>query len=178
MVLAAVCGIFADTCRILSYSVWNLVAWPGIEPGPPALGAWSLNHWTTREVPLYLILICFSLITRRITSDAKNPSHFRYLDIYISCTVNSSVILLRIFSPSVCFVLQALFMVPKPDRHFNLFFAFIICVYSTFKKTISLFLFWWLLWGTSVTLLFYSWETPFSWPSLWNSSSFCRLFEM
>ena len=28
-----------------------LVAACGIEPGPPALGAWSLNHWTTREVP-------------------------------------------------------------------------------------------------------------------------------
>ena len=28
-----------------------LVPWPGIEPMPPALGAWSLNHWTTREVP-------------------------------------------------------------------------------------------------------------------------------
>ena len=23
----------------------------GSNPGPPALGAWSLNHWTTREVP-------------------------------------------------------------------------------------------------------------------------------
>ena len=23
---------------------------PGIEPMPPAVGAWSLNHWTTSEV--------------------------------------------------------------------------------------------------------------------------------
>ena len=29
---------------------------PGIEPGPPALGAWSLSHWTTREVPWWVIL--------------------------------------------------------------------------------------------------------------------------
>ena len=28
-----------------------LVPQPGIEPMPPELGAWSLNHWTTREVP-------------------------------------------------------------------------------------------------------------------------------
>ena len=28
---------------------------PGIEPAPPALEAWSLNHWTTREVPLVLL---------------------------------------------------------------------------------------------------------------------------
>ena len=24
---------------------------PGIEPRPPVLGAWSLSHWPTREVP-------------------------------------------------------------------------------------------------------------------------------
>ena len=41
------------TCsvRALSCGIRDLVPWPGIEPGPPALGAWSLNHWTTREVP-------------------------------------------------------------------------------------------------------------------------------
>ena len=35
----------------LSYSMWDLVPSPGIELGPPALGAWSLSHWITREVP-------------------------------------------------------------------------------------------------------------------------------
>ena len=40
------------TCgmRALSCGMWDLVSWPGIKPGPPALGAWSLNPWTTREV--------------------------------------------------------------------------------------------------------------------------------
>ena len=28
-----------------------LVLWPGIKPGPLALGGQSLSHWTTREVP-------------------------------------------------------------------------------------------------------------------------------
>ena len=28
-----------------------LISWPGIRPRPPSLGAWSLNHWTTREIP-------------------------------------------------------------------------------------------------------------------------------
>ena len=37
--------------RIFSCSVWDLVPQPGIEPGAPALGAWSLSYWTTREVP-------------------------------------------------------------------------------------------------------------------------------
>ena len=27
--------------------MWALVPWPEIHPGPPALGAWNLSHWTT-----------------------------------------------------------------------------------------------------------------------------------
>ena len=45
--------------RDLSCGIRDLVPWPGIKPGPPALGAWSLNHWTTKEVPQTL---CFSRI--------------------------------------------------------------------------------------------------------------------
>ena len=40
----------------LSCSMWNLVPSPGIKPQPSALGAQSLCHWTTREVPLLCIL--------------------------------------------------------------------------------------------------------------------------
>ena len=31
--------------------MWDLAPWPGIEPGPHALRAQSLSHWTTGEVP-------------------------------------------------------------------------------------------------------------------------------
>ena len=31
--------------------MWDLVPQSGVEPRPPALEAWSLTHWTTREVP-------------------------------------------------------------------------------------------------------------------------------
>ena len=52
---------FVLGCRQLTYNVvivvpglscgmWGLVPWPGIEPGSHALGAWSLSHWTIREV--------------------------------------------------------------------------------------------------------------------------------
>ena len=36
----------------LRYSMWVLGPWSGIEPGSPALGVWSLSHWTIREVPV------------------------------------------------------------------------------------------------------------------------------
>ena len=51
-VLVAACGmILVAACRIFSWDTWDLVPWPSIEPKPPALGVWSLNGWTTREVP-------------------------------------------------------------------------------------------------------------------------------
>ena len=45
------CGIQTFSCGI-----WDPVPQPGIEPGPPALEAWSLSHWTTMEVPLNIFL--------------------------------------------------------------------------------------------------------------------------
>ena len=54
-IFVAMCGIFS--CGKRALSCWmQLAPWPGIEPRPPALGAWSLNHWTTREVPVFSLL--------------------------------------------------------------------------------------------------------------------------
>ena len=54
-VLVAIHGIFVATlivaCGVFSCGMWVLVPCPGIKLGPPALGVWSLSHWTTREVP-------------------------------------------------------------------------------------------------------------------------------
>ena len=41
-----------------SCGMWDLVPRPGIEPIPPSLGAWSLNHWTAKEVPPSTCLSC------------------------------------------------------------------------------------------------------------------------
>ena len=43
------CGMWTLSC-----SIRELVPWPGTEPRPPPLGAQSLSHWTTREVPGWL----------------------------------------------------------------------------------------------------------------------------
>ena len=57
--LSRVRGIFGCGLGPLSYSMWDLVPWPGIEPRSPALGAWSLSHWTTREVPVFFLFVFF-----------------------------------------------------------------------------------------------------------------------
>ena len=37
----------------MPHSMWNLSSRPGIEPMAPEVEAWSLNHWTPKEVPHY-----------------------------------------------------------------------------------------------------------------------------
>ena len=39
----------------------NLFPWPGIEPVPSAMEAWSLNHWTAGELPWVVIKIASSV---------------------------------------------------------------------------------------------------------------------
>ena len=46
----AVMGLNCTTLDLFSCGLWDLVPLPGNKPGPPALGAWSASHWTTKEV--------------------------------------------------------------------------------------------------------------------------------
>ena len=49
--ILALFSIFPLFCFWLCHTACRiLVPQPGIKPAPPALEAWSLNHWTTREV--------------------------------------------------------------------------------------------------------------------------------
>ena len=41
--------LLVEACKLLVVAMLALVPWPGIKPRPPALGAWSLNHWTTSD---------------------------------------------------------------------------------------------------------------------------------
>ena len=45
-IFVVVYGIFSCVLWTLSCGMWDLVPWSGIEPGSPALGAWSISHWT------------------------------------------------------------------------------------------------------------------------------------
>ena len=51
-----------DVWSTLSCGMWKQVPRPGIEPGSPTLGAQSLRHWITREVPEKVDL--YSVISR------------------------------------------------------------------------------------------------------------------
>ena len=83
LVFIATQGIFS--CGINSYSyswhealncsMWDLVPWSGIKPGPTALGAQSLSHWTAREVPaafdFYIIQFCVFSVTDNFVALSK-----------------------------------------------------------------------------------------------------------
>ena len=49
-------SVFTATCRLLIVACKIQFPPPGIESGSPALGAQSLSHWTTREVPELIFL--------------------------------------------------------------------------------------------------------------------------
>ena len=51
-------SVFVATCRNFSCGKQDLVPWLWMEPGPPALGAQSLSHWITREVPRSQCHLC------------------------------------------------------------------------------------------------------------------------
>ena len=70
------CQVFVLACRIFSCDVWDLVPWPGIEPRPPALGAWSLNHWITREVPLIALMLIFQSLGLSQVFPLEQELHF------------------------------------------------------------------------------------------------------
>ena len=44
------CASLSCIMWVLNGSMWDPVPQPGIKPIRSALGAWSLSHWTTREV--------------------------------------------------------------------------------------------------------------------------------
>ena len=66
----------------LSYALCDLILWWGIKPRPPALGARSLSHWTTREVPYNVFLEWrdgseeLVQTSRKKASLARNPKSF------------------------------------------------------------------------------------------------------
>ena len=74
------CGMWTLSC-----SRWNLIPWLGIEPRPPALGAWSLSHWTTREV----LKLHFSRSHVTVLPNLMNISLYIFLDLFLTKLITS-----------------------------------------------------------------------------------------
>ena len=50
-----------------------LVFYPGIEPVPPAVEVWSLNHWTIREISMNrFFYLLFASIKLRVKNQDAN----------------------------------------------------------------------------------------------------------
>ena len=81
-------GVWAPGC-----SVWDLVPCLGIKPRPSALGAQSLNHWTTREVHKLLLRIFFLegviyLENKHILQNClKLVSSWWFVKLYFICSI-------------------------------------------------------------------------------------------
>ena len=61
-----------------------LVPQPGVEPMPPAVEAWSLSHWTTREVPGVLLSISkikFSVYFLTIWISSSHPVFWNFMEV-------------------------------------------------------------------------------------------------
>ena len=50
-------GVLVAACGMFNHGMQGLVPWLGLKPGSPALGVPSLNHWTTREVPVSVFIV-------------------------------------------------------------------------------------------------------------------------
>ena len=64
-----------------------LVPRPGVEPVPPPLGAQSLNHQTTREVPQNDIFKIFNFTSNPKIKITISPSKFYSLKYYIGISM-------------------------------------------------------------------------------------------
>ena len=70
--------------------VGSYVLWPGIQPASPAVEAWSLNNWTTRELSANFlsVLLCnwkalcklmFFAYTSLFSTQCKEKQNLKYL---------------------------------------------------------------------------------------------------
>ena len=72
-----------------SCGMWDLFPWSGIKPMPPALAAWSLSHWTTREVLTHCFWSSPSVCIQeqchlnKLTAGENSWKHFAQTDQYL-----------------------------------------------------------------------------------------------
>ena len=127
-ILTAACGIFSWGMQALCCGLQDLVPWPGIKPGPPALGAWSLNHWPTREVPRVCLVL---LESARVFQNDYHFSFSQSMNEHSCCSTYLQifgVVSFLDFSHSNRYVVLICSSLMTYDvKHL---FTFIICIFS------------------------------------------------
>ena len=127
-ILTAACGIFSWGMQALCCGLQDLVSWPGIKPGPPALGAWSLNHWPTREVPRVCLVL---LESARVFQNDYHFSFSQSMNEHSCCSTYLQifgVVSFLDFSHSNRYVVLICSSLMTYDvKHL---FTFIICIFS------------------------------------------------
>ena len=86
---AFVCYLFLLPYSLLllsfffDHTTWHVGSpWPGIEPMTRTVEAWRLNHWNTREVPIFQLFYCYYsteiniCLERWLTSKLANSGKF------------------------------------------------------------------------------------------------------
>ena len=75
--LAVACRLFVVAC------MWVLVPGPGIEPGPPALGAQSPNYHATRQVPSFFLTPALNSVLKPWVLCVSLSCFFKCIPMYI-----------------------------------------------------------------------------------------------
>ena len=70
--------------------MWDLVPWPGLEAGPPALGVQDLSPWTIRERAVYLSkLLNQVVLPLRLFTDTMSSSCISQASLDLPSPLNS-----------------------------------------------------------------------------------------
>ena len=70
--------VFCCFLSFFDHTTWHVGSpWPGIEPMTPTVEAWRLNHWTTREVPIFQLSYCYYSTEINICLERWLTSKFR-----------------------------------------------------------------------------------------------------
>ena len=95
----------------LSCCMWDIVSGPGIKPGPRALGAQSLSHWTIREVALW---------GENFVSKCRSLAEINWEGVNFICRMGQSVCLPdtpESLLKTTCFLKVCLCLVKKVGGH-------------------------------------------------------------
>ena len=92
------CQILVVAHGIFSCGMWDLIPWPGIEPGSHALRAQSLSHWISREVPGRECLVRLMKPKSKLRKESQAPDLQDHWILICLLLMEAFCVILKIFS--------------------------------------------------------------------------------